>query len=161
MLWKLASYANSHQERRMIIRWLEAMVKYFPLKPPTHPTIINSFANHLLKSNRIHSHSQHRHSASSSTHAGRSPARRRPSPPPPPRCLSVDSACMILSGKIVFKGLERSSSSPCSFQAASKSQSRAAVDRSYSSGVRVVLVVIPSASSGSRRRGFCRIPSRR
>ncbi|XP_004966195.1 flocculation protein FLO11 [Setaria italica] len=85
--------------------------------------------------------SNHRHSTSGSTRAGRSPARRRPSPPPPPRCLSVDSPRMNSSGKIVFQGLERSSSSPCSFHAASKSRSRA-VDRSYSSGVRVAPVVL-------------------
>ncbi|RLM54384.1 flocculation protein FLO11-like [Panicum miliaceum] len=85
--------------------------------------------------------SHHRHSTSGSTRAGRSPARRRPSPPPPPRCLSVDSPRMNSSGKIVFQGLERSSSSPCSFHAASKSRSRA-VDRSYSSGVRVAPVVL-------------------
>ncbi|XP_066374170.1 uncharacterized protein [Miscanthus floridulus] len=95
---------------------------------------------------RRSSHSHHRHSTSSSsntsTRAWRSPARRRPSPPPPPRCLSVDSPRMNSSGKIVFQGLERSSSSPCSFHAASKSRSRAAVDRSYSSGVRVAPVVL-------------------
>ncbi|CAL4966924.1 unnamed protein product [Urochloa decumbens] len=89
------------------------------------------------------SHHHHRHSTSSSsrsTRAGRSPARRRPSPP---RCVSVDSPRMNSSGKIVFQGLERSSSSPCSFHAASKSRSsRAAVDRSYSSGVRVAPVVL-------------------
>ncbi|KAF0902313.1 hypothetical protein E2562_015533 [Oryza meyeriana var. granulata] len=84
--------------------------------------------------------SSHRHSTSSSR-AGRSPARRRPSPPPPPRCLSVDSPRMNSSGKIVFQGLERSSSSPCSFHAAAKPRSRA-VDRSYSSGVRVAPVVL-------------------
>lgn len=88
-----------------------------------------------------HSNSHHRHPTSSSTRAGRSPARRRPSPPPPPRCLSVDSPRMNSSGKIVFQGLERSSSSPCSFHAASKSRSRT-VDRSYSSGVRVAPVVL-------------------
>ncbi|XP_062227712.1 uncharacterized protein LOC133925994 [Phragmites australis] len=71
-----------------------------------------------------------------STRAGCSP-----SPPPPPRCLSVDSPRMNSSGKIVFQGLERSSSSPCSLHAASKSRSRA-VDRSYSSGVRVAPVVL-------------------
>jgi hypothetical protein len=49
---------------------------------------------------------------------------------------------MNSSGKIVFQELERSSSSPCSFHAASKSRSRAAVDRSYSSGVRVAPVVL-------------------
>ena len=87
--------------------------------------------------------SQHRHSTSGgSTRAGRSPARRRPSPPPPPRCPSVDSPRMNSSGKIVFQGLERSSSSPCSFHAAAKSRSSRAVDRSYSSGVRVAPVVL-------------------
>ncbi|CAD6335854.1 unnamed protein product [Miscanthus lutarioriparius] len=94
---------------------------------------------------RRSSHSNHRHSTSSSSNtprAWRSPARRRPSPPPPLRCLSVDSPRMNSSGKIVFQGLERSSSSPCSFHAASKSRSRAAVDRSYSSGVRVAPVVL-------------------
>ncbi|XP_066379045.1 uncharacterized protein [Miscanthus floridulus] len=100
----------------------------------------------VRRSSDSHSHSHHRHSTSSSntssTRAGRSPARRRPSPPPPPRCLSVDSPRMNSSGKIVFQGLERSSSSPCSFHAASKSRSRAAADRSYSSGVRVAPVVL-------------------
>nr|QWW20835.1 hypothetical protein Xa7_IRBB7.42 [Oryza sativa Indica Group] len=87
--------------------------------------------------------SSHRHStsSSSSSRAGRSPARRRPSPPPPPRCLSVDSPRMNSSGKIVFQGLERSSSSPCTLHAAAKPRSRA-VDRSYSSGVRVAPVVL-------------------
>ncbi|XP_062234125.1 uncharacterized protein LOC133931286 [Phragmites australis] len=85
--------------------------------------------------------SHHRHSTSNSTRAGRSPARRRPSPPPPPGCLSVDSPRMNSSGKIVFQGLERSSSSPCRFHATSKSRSRA-VDRFYSSGVRVAPVVL-------------------
>ncbi|CAN6177121.1 unnamed protein product [Urochloa humidicola] len=88
--------------------------------------------------------SRHRHSTSSSTstRAGRSPGRRRPSPP---RCVSVDSPRMNSSGKIVFQGLERSSSSPCSFHAASRhhwSSRAAAVDRSYSSGVRVAPVVL-------------------
>jgi len=49
---------------------------------------------------------------------------------------------MNSSGKIVFQGLERSSSSPCSFHAAAKSRSSRAVDRSYSSGVRVAPVVL-------------------
>ncbi|GJM97690.1 hypothetical protein PR202_ga14636 [Eleusine coracana subsp. coracana] len=89
---------------------------------------------------RHQQHHRHSTSSSNSTRAGRSPARRRPSPP---RCLSVDSPRMNSSGKIVFQGLERSSSSPCSFHAAaSKSRARAAVDRSYSSGVRVAPVVL-------------------
>lgn len=48
---------------------------------------------------------------------------------------------MNSSGKIVFQGLERSSSSPCTLHAAAKPRSRA-VDRSYSSGVRVAPVVL-------------------
>ncbi|CAN6215951.1 unnamed protein product [Urochloa humidicola] len=93
--------------------------------------------------------SRHRHSTSSSSRAGRSPGRRRPSPP---RCVSVDSPRMNSSGKIVFQGLERSSSSPCSFHAAAsrhRSSRAAAVDRSYSSGVRVAPVVlnVPVCSS--------------
>jgi hypothetical protein len=58
------------------------------------------------------------------------------------RCQSVDSPRMNSSGKIVFQGLERSCSSPCSFHAASKSRSHRSVDRSYSSGVRVAPVVL-------------------
>ena len=38
----------------MIIRWLWTMVEYFLLKPSTHPTLINSFANHPLKPSRTH-----------------------------------------------------------------------------------------------------------
>ena len=38
----------------MIIRWLEAIVAYFPLKPPTHHILINSFANQPLKPSRTH-----------------------------------------------------------------------------------------------------------
>ncbi|VAI80020.1 unnamed protein product [Triticum turgidum subsp. durum] len=88
--------------------------------------------------------SSHRHSTSS--RAAHSPARRRPSPPrqDASRCLSVDSPRMNSSGKIVFQqGLERSCSSPCSLHAAARSRSMArAVDRSYSSGVRVAPVVL-------------------
>ncbi|XP_040381415.1 putative protein TPRXL [Oryza brachyantha] len=83
--------------------------------------------------------SSHRHSTSTTSRAGRSPARRRPSPP---RCLSVDSPRMNSSGKIVFQGLERSCSSPCTLHASSKPRSSRAVDRSYSSGVRVAPVVL-------------------
>ena len=32
-----------------MVRDLEAMVGYFALKPPTHPTLINSFANQPFK----------------------------------------------------------------------------------------------------------------
>uniref|UniRef100_A0ACD6A797 Uncharacterized protein n=1 Tax=Avena sativa TaxID=4498 RepID=A0ACD6A797_AVESA len=80
----------------------------------------------------------HRHSTSSRRSRG-------PSPPPPPACVTADSPRMNSSGKIVFQttGLERSCSSPCSLHAAARSRSMArAVDRSYSSGVRVAPVVL-------------------
>ncbi|XP_008679927.3 flocculation protein FLO11 [Zea mays] len=88
--------------------------------------------------------------------AAHSPARRRPSPspsPPPPQqqqqqasVISVDSPRMNASGKIVFQGLERSSSSPAgsahsSMRSRSRSRSRV-MDRSYSAGVRATPVVL-------------------
>ncbi|XP_047074710.1 suppressor protein SRP40-like [Lolium rigidum] len=85
----------------------------------------------------------HRHSTSTST---RRPGPSTPPPPPPPSsCVTADSPRMNSSGKIVFQttGLERSCSSPCSLHAAARSRSMArAVDRSYSSGVRVAPVVL-------------------
>ncbi|KAG2648700.1 protein enabled homolog [Panicum virgatum] len=77
--------------------------------------------------------------------AGPSPARRRlstPQPPPPPSVVSVDSPRMNASGKIVFQGLERSSSSPAgSVHSSMRSRSRV-MDRSYSAGVRATPVVL-------------------
>jgi hypothetical protein len=84
--------------------------------------------------------------ASVPARAGHSPARRRPStpqpPPPPPSVVSVDSPRMNASGKIVFQGLERSSSSPAgSVHSSMRSRSRV-MDRSYSAGVRATPVVL-------------------
>ncbi|KAJ1278022.1 hypothetical protein BS78_04G048200 [Paspalum vaginatum] len=75
--------------------------------------------------------------------AAHSPARRRPSPsPPPPSVTTVDSPRMNASGKIVFQGLERSSSSPAgSAHSSLRSRSRV-MDRSYSAGVRATPVVL-------------------
>ncbi|KAF0935858.1 hypothetical protein E2562_036373 [Oryza meyeriana var. granulata] len=76
--------------------------------------------------------------------AGHSPARRRPSPPSPPpaQVVSVDSPRMNSYGKIVFQGLERSSSSPAgSVHSSLRSRSRV-MDRSYSAGVRATPVVL-------------------
>uniref|UniRef100_A0A0D9VCK3 Uncharacterized protein n=1 Tax=Leersia perrieri TaxID=77586 RepID=A0A0D9VCK3_9ORYZ len=72
-----------------------------------------------------------------------SPARRRPSPSPPaPTAVAtaaqVDSPRMNSSGKIVFQGLERSSSSPAG---PVRTRSRV-MDRSYSAGVRATPVVL-------------------
>ncbi|KAJ3679346.1 hypothetical protein LUZ60_017357 [Juncus effusus] len=70
--------------------------------------------------------------------AGRSPVRRptTTSAPPPARGLSVDSPRMNASGKIVFQGLERSSSSPGSFNGGPRPvRSRNGMERSYSANV--------------------------
>ncbi|KAL6888718.1 hypothetical protein ACP4OV_009744 [Aristida adscensionis] len=80
--------------------------------------------------------------ASTPARAGRSPARRRPStPPPPPSVVSVDSPRMNASGKIVFQGLERSSSSPAGSAHSMRSRS-SVINRSYSAGVRAAPVVL-------------------
>ncbi|EHA8588258.1 protein IQ-DOMAIN 14-like [Cocos nucifera] len=60
--------------------------------------------------------------------------------PPPPRGLSVDSPRMNPAGKIVFQGLERSSSSPGSFHGGPIVRPRG-MERSYSAVVRVTPVL--------------------
>ncbi|KAG6496960.1 uncharacterized protein LOC121988545 [Zingiber officinale] len=64
-----------------------------------------------------------------------------------PRGVSVESPRMSSSGKIVFQGLERSSSSPGSFTGGPRPRQRG-VERSYSANVRVapVLNVLPVGS---------------
>ncbi|RLN08726.1 zinc finger CCCH domain-containing protein 18-like [Panicum miliaceum] len=82
--------------------------------------------------------------ASAPARGGPSPVRRRPStpqPPPPPSVVSVDSPRMNASGKIVFQGLERSSSSPAGSVHSMRSRSRV-MDRSYSAGVLATPVVL-------------------
>ncbi|CAL9120476.1 unnamed protein product, partial [Musa textilis] len=67
-----------------------------------------------------------------------------PAAPAPPRGASVDSPRMSSSGKIVFHGLERSSSGPGSFTGGPKPRP-CGVERSYSANVRIapVLNVVP------------------
>ncbi|CAL4889778.1 unnamed protein product [Urochloa decumbens] len=107
----------------------------------------------LVRSNPHHAAAPHPHppaagaagTASTPKRASYSPARRRPSTPhqpPPPSVASVDSPRMNASGKIVFQGLERSSSSPAgSVHSSMRSRSRV-MDRSYSAGVRATPVVL-------------------
>ncbi|CAD5179974.1 unnamed protein product [Musa acuminata subsp. malaccensis] len=86
---------------------------------------------------------------------GRSPPRRG-AELAPPRGASVDSPRMNASGKVVFQGLERSSSSPGSFHGRStwhhhhqhRGKPYRAIERSYSANVRVapVLNVLPVGS---------------
>ncbi|KAG1331852.1 protein IQ-DOMAIN 14-like [Cocos nucifera] len=67
---------------------------------------------------------------------------RRASDPaaPPPLGLSVDSPRMNPAGKVVFQGLERSSSSPGSFHGGPRVRPRG-MERSYSANVRVTPVL--------------------
>ncbi|KAH7679214.1 hypothetical protein IHE45_06G044200 [Dioscorea alata] len=70
------------------------------------------------------------------TRTGRSATRRTETaaPAPPARVASVDSPRMNASGKVVFQGLERSSSSPGSFNGGPRVKLRG-MERSYSANV--------------------------
>ncbi|XP_042491530.1 putative protein TPRXL [Macadamia integrifolia] len=86
---------------------------------------------------------------------GRSPIRRAPdSTTTPSRGASVDSPRMNSSGKIVFQSLERSSSSPSSFNGGPRIKHRG-MERSYSANVRVTPVLnVPVCSlRGSSKSG--------
>ncbi|XP_047079177.1 serine/arginine repetitive matrix protein 1-like [Lolium rigidum] len=87
------------------------------------------------------------HSSSAPPRATHSPARRRPAAPPPPSVASVDSPRMNSSGKIVFQGLERSSSSPAGSAHSLRSRSRV-MDRSYSTPVVLNVPVCSRPSFG-------------
>ncbi|XP_074586698.1 uncharacterized protein LOC141842387 [Curcuma longa] len=83
-----------------------------------------------------------------STRVGLSPSKRATDPAAQqPRGVSVESPRMSSSGKIVFHGLERSSSSPGSFTGGPRPRTRG-VERSYSANVQVapVLNVVPVGS---------------
>ncbi|KAG1348005.1 hypothetical protein COCNU_06G018340 [Cocos nucifera] len=84
---------------------------------------------------------------------GHSPVRRTPEPAA--RGASVDSPRMNASGKVVFQGLERSSSSPSSFSGGPRIKYRS-MERSYSANVRVTPVLnVPVCSlRGSSKFGF-------
>ncbi|KAK4253473.1 hypothetical protein QN277_010141 [Acacia crassicarpa] len=92
----------------------------------------------------------------SGSRAGRSPVRRAPeeSDGVGSRGLSVDSPRMNSSGKIVFQSLERSSSSPSTFNGGPKYKQRG-MERSYSANVRVTPVLnVPVCSlMGSSKSG--------
>lgn len=75
-----------------------------------------------------------------SARVGRSPVRRSPEAAAAPRGASVDSPRMNASGKVVFHGLERSSSSPSSFNGGPRIKYRS-MERSYSANVRITPVL--------------------
>ncbi|KAL4200550.1 hypothetical protein AMTRI_Chr02g211730 [Amborella trichopoda] len=89
---------------------------------------------------------------------GRSPLRRSADQGAPIRGVSVDSPRMNSSGKIVFQGLERSSSSPSSFNGKDyyygnyrlKDNFRG-MERSYSANVRVMVSPVLNVPVCSRR----------
>ncbi|KAL4271704.1 hypothetical protein GQ457_13G005390 [Hibiscus cannabinus] len=82
---------------------------------------------------------------------GRSPIRREPTTS---RGVSVDSPRLNSSGKIVFQSLERSSSSPSSFNGGPRFKQRG-MERSYSANVRITPVLnVPVCSlMGSSKSG--------
>ena len=90
------------------------------------------------------------------TRVGRSPIRRSPGETGGvgSRGVSVDSPRMNSSGKIVFQSLERSSSSPSSFNGGPRFKHRG-MERSYSANVRVTPVLnVPVCSlRGSSKSG--------
>ncbi|OWM81046.1 uncharacterized protein LOC116192338 [Punica granatum] len=93
---------------------------------------------------------------STANRVGQSPVRRTPveSGGLTPRGVSVDSPRMNSSGKVIFQSLERSSSSPSSFNGGPRFMHRG-MERSYSAGVRVtpVLNVPVSSLIGSSKSG--------
>ncbi|XP_059283728.1 uncharacterized protein LOC132037251 [Lycium ferocissimum] len=93
---------------------------------------------------------KHRVSASEATRTGRSPVRRQTDSTltTTVRGASVDSPRMNSSGKIVFHSLERSSSSPSTFNGGPRYKHRG-MERSYSANVRVTPVLnVPVCKSG-------------
>ncbi|VFQ91710.1 unnamed protein product [Cuscuta campestris] len=97
---------------------------------------------------------------STATRMGRSPMRRAPdAATTAARGVSVDSPRMNSSGKIVFHSLERSSSSPSSFNGGPRYKLRG-MERSYSANVRVTPVLnVPVCSlRGSSKSGVFGFP---
>ncbi|CAK9325372.1 unnamed protein product [Citrullus colocynthis] len=101
-----------------------------------------------------------RASRSEGKRVGRSPVRRAPGESGRVRSreVSMDSPRMNSSGKIVFQSLERSSSSPSSFNGGPRLK-HSGIERSYSANVRVppVLNVPVSSLRGSSKFGFSQL----
>ncbi|KAJ4851604.1 hypothetical protein Tsubulata_012436 [Turnera subulata] len=85
---------------------------------------------------------------------GRSPMRREEAGESCSRGVSVDSPRMNSSGKIVFQSLERSSSSPSTFNGGPRLKHRG-MERSYSANVRVTPVLnVPVCSLRGSSKSF-------
>lgn len=125
-------------------------------KPSLNP---NPFANpprmRLVKPRASSDGCNHPHNQTAGTRVGRSPMRReQQQQQSASRGGSVDSPRMNSSGKIVFQSLERSSSSPSSFNGGPRLKQRG-MERSYSANVRVTPVLnVPVCSlRGSSKSG--------
>ncbi|XP_073311974.1 uncharacterized protein [Primulina huaijiensis] len=94
-----------------------------------------------------------------STRVSRNVTRRAPEPTVPVSGVAADSPRMNSYGKIVFHSLERSSSSPSSFNGGSRYKHRG-MERSYSANVRVTPVLnVPVCSlRGSSKSGVFGFP---
>ncbi|KAI3466347.1 hypothetical protein Pfo_023010 [Paulownia fortunei] len=129
-------------------------------KPSTIPRNTHQITSNLSKIRVV----KHRAALSSenptaSTRVGRSPMRRTPESTVPAHGVSVDSPRMNSSGKIVFHSLERSSSSPSTFNGGPRYKYRG-MERSYSANVRVTPVLnVPVCSlRGSSKSGVFGFP---
>ncbi|KAK6947273.1 hypothetical protein RJ641_000746 [Dillenia turbinata] len=120
-----------------------------PLSKPNHNPNLNSTNSNSRSGVRI---VKQMDKGNGNIRVGRSPMRR--TPPPESAASTVDSPRMNSSGKIVFQGLERSSSSPSSFNGGPRFKHRG-MERSYSANVRVTPVLnVPVCSlRGSSKSG--------
>ncbi|PIN22875.1 hypothetical protein CDL12_04408 [Handroanthus impetiginosus] len=121
----------------------------------THQTVSNLSRVRVVKQRAALSSEN----ATAPTRVGRSPMRRASETTAPVRGLSVDSPRMNSSGKIVFHSLERSSSSPSTFNGGPRYKHRG-MERSYSANVRVTPVLnVPVCSlRGSSKSGVFGLP---
>ncbi|KAL6544608.1 hypothetical protein OROMI_023470 [Orobanche minor] len=108
-------------------------------KPSTIPRSTQHLTNNFSKVRVI----KHRLTGNqtASLRCGRSPARGNSESTVPVRGVSVDSPRMNSYGKIVFQGLERSSSSPSTFNGGPRPYKSRGMERSYSANVRVTPVL--------------------
>ncbi|KAG9439633.1 hypothetical protein H6P81_019798 [Aristolochia fimbriata] len=125
-------------------------------KPNSHPIVLSRNPPRLRVSKPRNAVEQPRALDHPAGRKGRSSMRRAPeSTSVPVRGVSVDSPRMNSSGKIVFQSLERSSSSPSSFNGGSRNTRHRGMERSYSANVRVTPVLnVPVCSlRGSSKTG--------
>ncbi|GAB4849263.1 hypothetical protein Ancab_004067 [Ancistrocladus abbreviatus] len=125
--------------------------------PNPHPPKVR-----VVKAKPLIDHTTAIGSARSTTPVGRSLTRRAQQDPTTiTPGVSVDSPRMNSSGKIVFQSLERSSSSPSSFNGGRRHKYRLyrGMERSYSAGVRItpVLNVPVCALRGSSKFGLVQL----